>query len=182
MSRFDNMPLPIPEGVDFKCDKLSSGGFDLTVKGPKGELKQSLPSYVDVSIKEGSVFFHVERKDKKNFAGLSFRLASNLIHGVKEGFSKVLEVNGVGYRWSVSGSKLNLQLGFSHPVEYNIPEGIKVEIGKDNLLKVQGIDKQKVGEVAAQIKSYRPVEPYKGKGVRYHGQYVVRKAGKTSGK
>lgn len=175
MSRIGKKPVPVPQGVTASID-----GKTVKVKGPKGELNVTLVEEVDASIDEHGITLTpregMERADQ--MWGLSRTLVNNLVHGVTHGFEQKLEILGVGYRAAVQGKNLNLQLGFSHDVNYPIPEGIAITAEKPTMLSVAGIDKQLVGQVAAEIRSYRPPEPYKGKGVRYVGEYVRRKEGK----
>ena len=175
MSRIGKKPVPLPKGVTAAIE-----GKTVKVKGPKGELKVTLVEEIDASVDAHGVTLtprkDMERADR--MWGLSRTLVNNLVHGVTEGFSQKLEIQGVGYRAAVAGNHLNLQLGFSHDVAYPIPKGIAITSEKPTLLTVSGIDKQLVGQVAAEIRAYRPPEPYKGKGVRYAGEYVRRKEGK----
>lgn len=175
MSRVGMKPIQIASGVDVKVD-----GQIVTVKGSKATLTQELPKESKVTI-DGSVIT-VEPIDESTRAramwGLSRALIQNMVTGVSEGFSKTLEINGVGYRAAVKGKDLELNLGFSHPVVFPIPEGIEIKATKPTELVISGADKQKVGQVAAVIRSYRKPEPYKGKGVRYQGEYVRSKEGK----
>ena len=176
MSRYSKIPIYIADGVEieFDSDKIKA-------KGSKGELSFKLPAFVNV-VKENNLV-RVNLKDEndtknKSFVGLTFKMINNMIIGVTKGFEKILEFNGVGYRMSIKGNVLNMQLGFSHDINYNIPQAIKVEV-KQSTLIVSGIDKELVGRVADKIKSFRPIEPYKAKGIKYSGQYVLRKAGKA---
>jgi large subunit ribosomal protein L6 len=175
MSRIGKKPVVLPKGVTASVD-----GKTVKVKGPKGELKVTLVEEIDASVDEAGVTLtprkDMERADR--MWGLSRTLVGNLVHGVTHGFEQKLEILGVGYRAAVQGRTLNLQLGFSHEVAYPIPEGIAIVTEKPTQLTVSGIDKQLVGQVAAEIRGYRPPEPYKGKGVRYAGEYVRRKEGK----
>lgn len=182
MSRFEGKSLLVPKEVDVVLSKDDVQRFVVCVKGPKGEFTQVLPEGVVCKKEEGALFFTLLEGVQKSFVGLCYRLVCNHLEGVTVGFKRVLEINGVGYRWSVSGSSLQLQLGFSHPISFEIPKDVFISVDKKNTLVIEGIDKQKVGAVAAKIKMFRPVEPYKGKGIRYQGQYVIRKAGKASGK
>jgi large subunit ribosomal protein L6 len=175
MSRIGKKPVPVPSGVD-----VSLNGQAVAAKGPKGELQAILSELVSVEqTDEGLV---VSPRDKsqsaRSFWGLSRSLIYNLVTGVSEGFEKKLELQGVGYRAQVQGQTLKLSLGFSHDVDFAIPEGIKVECASQTEISISGIDKQKVGQVASEIRAYRPPEPYKGKGVRYVDEYVFRKEGK----
>ena len=151
------------------------------VKGPKGALELDFDEKVDVEVKDSQVIVKRKGEEKESgaFWGLFRSLISNMIEGVTEGFEKKLELQGVGYRMSVSGKKINMALGFSHPVEVNIPEGIEAKI-EENILTISGTDKQRVGQLAAEIRALRKVEPYKGKGFRYQGEKVRRKAGKKA--
>jgi len=179
MSRIGKDPIPIPSGVTVKIDGNTS-----VVKGPKGEHTQHIPEGLIFEEKDGQLT--VSRPDDAKTVrakhGLVRALIANQVHGVTEGFEKKLEIIGVGYRAAVKGKVLDLQLQFSHPVEYSIPDGITITCTDATHITVAGIDKQKVGQVAAEIRSYRKPEPYKGKGIRYVGEYVVRKAGKAAGK
>jgi large subunit ribosomal protein L6 len=175
MSRIGKKPVALPKGVTATVE-----GQTVKVKGPKGELKVTLASEVEVSAGPDGVSV-TPRKDMERAPamwGLSRSLVNNLVLGVTQGFSSKLEIQGVGYRAAVQGKNLNLQLGFSHDVAYPIPPGITITAEKPTMLTIAGIDKQLVGQVAAEIRSYRPPEPYKGKGVRYEGEYVRRKEGK----
>jgi large subunit ribosomal protein L6 len=175
MSRIGKKPVPLPKGVS-----ASVSGQTVKVKGPKGELSVDLVPEVDAKI-EGESIEITPRKDMERSPqmwGLSRTLVNNLVVGVTQGFTQKLEIQGVGYRAAVQGKTLNLQLGFSHDVPYPIPAGITITAEKPTALTIAGIDKQLVGQVAAEIRSWRPPEPYKGKGVRYEGEYVRRKEGK----
>ena len=175
MSRIGKQPVPIPSGVDVKLD-----GRKATVKGPKGLLSRDLPLGVEVEISSDSLQVLPPSRPKENtaFQGLARTLLNNMVVGVTEGFEKKLELIGVGYRAQAQGNKLNLSLGFSHPVEYAVPEGISIETPSQTEILVKGADKQKVGQVCAEIRAYRPPEPYKGKGVRYSDEHVRRKEAK----
>lgn len=175
MSRIANAPVSIPSGVELNLD-----GQNVSVKGPKGELRIAAHSLVEVEQEEG-IFKVRSRSDSKEavaLAGTTRALVNNMVHGVTEGFEKRLEINGVGYRAQAQGQKLNLTLGFSHPVEYQVPDDVTVETPTQTEIVVKGADKQQVGQVAAEIRGYRPPEPYKGKGIRYSDEYVVRKQAK----
>ena len=182
MSRIGKHPVVIPAGVT--VTRESDG--TLVVKGSKGELKFKPNPNITVTVSENEVAVTRETEDRlqKALHGLTRTLIQNMITGVTKGYNKVLEINGVGYRGQVSGTKLVLNLGHSHPIEYPIPAGItfKFDEEKKNLLTVSGIDKQMVGQVAAEIRGYRPPEPYLGKGVRYIDEHVRRKAGKAASK
>lgn len=181
MSRIGRKPVAIPSGVTVE---VASGA--VTVKGPKGEMSYVFLPAVTVTVDAESVT--VARKDdsmqSRALHGLTRQLIGNMIIGVSKGFEKKLEIIGVGYKAQVAGKKLTLSLGFSHPVDYAIPEGIAISQDEKNknILIINGIDKQKVGQVASVIRGYRPPEPYKGKGVRYIDEYVRRKAGKAASK
>lgn len=175
MSRVGNKPIQVPAGVEVQAD-----GNVFKVKGPKGELSCQIPSSVAYSIADGVITFsrNGNRPQQRSDHGLARALVSNLVVGVTDGFSKQLELAGTGYKWEVSGRHVVLNIGHSHPVKVEIPEGVNVDI-KGIRCEVSGIDKQAVGFVAAQIRNSKPVEPYKGKGIRYVGEYVRRKAGKA---
>lgn len=179
MSRIGNSPIPIPSGVTVKVDGSTS-----TVKGPKGEHKQHIPEGMSFDEKDGllTITRPDESKTSRARHGLVRALVANQVTGVTEGFSKKLEIIGVGYRAAVKGKILDLQLQFSHPVEYPIPAGIDIKCPDNTHIDVSGMDKQQVGQVAAEIRAYRKPEPYKGKGIRYVGEVVIRKAGKAAGK
>ena len=175
MSRIGKKPIVIPSGVT-----LTQDGQKVTVKGPKGELSFTLPDAV-IGKMDGDDFVVAPVKEDKtglSMWGMSRTMIANLIEGVTNGFKKELELKGVGYRAQMKGSMLSMQLGFSHDVEFTPPEGITITAPKPTQLVVEGIDKQQVGQVAAVIRSYRKPEPYKGKGVRYVGEYVRSKEGK----
>jgi len=175
MSRIGKKPVDIPEGVTASVD-----GQTVTAKGPKGELQFVVNNEVLVKMEDGAVKVDPRdnTKDSHSKWGLSRTMINNIMLGVKDGFEKKLEINGVGYRAAMQGSNVQLLLGFSHEVVYKVPEGITVACPKPTQLVVTGIDKQKVGQVAAEIRSYRPPEPYKGKGVKYADETIFRKEGK----
>ena len=175
MSRVAKSPIKLPSGVD-----LNLSGSQLNVKGPKGNLSVDL--HPNVSLNENDGEYMVTPDSDKNIAmaGTFRALINNMVTGVSEGFEKKLQLVGVGYRAQTQGNKLNLALGFSHPVEYSAPDGITIETPSQTEIIVSGCDKQKVGQVAAEIRSYRPPEPYKGKGVRYSDERVVRKEAKKA--
>jgi len=176
MSRIGKMPIAIPSGV-----KISLDGSEVKVQGPKGTLTQIMPARIPVVIEAEQVVVNRPTDDKSDRAlhGLVRSLINNMVVGVTDGFTKGLEINGVGYRAEVSGKTLTMALGYSHPVVYELPAGIEVEVEKQTRLTVKGIDKQLVGSAAAKIRSFRKPEPYKGKGVKYADEHIVRKAGKT---
>jgi large subunit ribosomal protein L6 len=179
MSRIGKKPVTIPKGVTVTLD-----GSKITVKGPKGELSRSLPAAMLVSMKDNEVI--VERPSEENehkaLHGLTRTLVANMVEGVTTGFSKQLEIIGVGYKAEVRPYGLQLSLGFSHVIEYKAPAGIKLSAPQPTQVTIEGANKEMVGQVAAEIRSYRPPEPYKGKGIKYAGEQVRRKAGKAGGK
>jgi large subunit ribosomal protein L6 len=177
MSRIGKLPVAVPSGVN-----VTLGDGEVVVKGPKGELRQSiLTQQVDVKLEEGKVL--VERKGdakpQRSAHGLTRTLIANMVEGVSKGFRKSLEIQGVGYRAAKAGEKLNLSLGYSHPVVFEAPKGITLSVEGQNKIHVDGIDKQQVGQVAAEIRALRAPEPYKGKGVRYEGEIIRKKLGKA---
>lgn len=176
MSRIGKRPIPIPDGVE-----LTFNGSELTVKGPKGTLSRSFHPDMIFEMDNGvlTVSRPTDNKMHRSLHGLTRTLTSNMVQGVSGGFQKVLEIVGVGYRVQASGQKLVFQLGFSHPVEFSAPEGISFEVEGTNKVTVSGIDREQVGEVAAKIRAIRPPDHYKGKGVRYSGEKVRLKAGKS---
>ncbi|MBR1443407.1 MAG: 50S ribosomal protein L6 [Firmicutes bacterium] len=179
MSRIGKLPVAIPAGVEIKLEE----GNVITVKGPKGTLTRKLVEDLKITVDNGEI--SVERpndlKRYKSLHGLTRTLINNMVIGVTEGYSKVLEINGVGYRAAKSGKKLTLTLGYSHPVEMEDPEGITTTLD-GNKITVSGIDKEKVGQFAAEIRKKRPPEPYKGKGIKYETETIRRKVGKTGKK
>jgi len=176
MSRIGKRPIQIPDKVKIKVE---SG--KIFVEGPKGKLEWILPQAVEIKTDNAQLIVTRNGEDKLSYSahGLARAYISNMIKGVSEGYIKNLELHGVGYRAQAQGKNLNLQLGFSHPVAYQIAEGITVKTPKQNQIVVEGIDKAKVGEAAAEIRDYLRPEPYKGKGIRYTGEYVRKKAGKA---
>jgi large subunit ribosomal protein L6 len=177
MSRIGKAPIPVPSGVD-----VTISGSHVTVKGSKGTLERTLPEPITIRQEEGQLV--VERPDdtrsSRALHGLSRSLVANMVHGVNEGFNKHLDIIGVGYRANAKGPrKLELALGFSHPVVVEAPEGITFECPSPTNIVVSGCDKEIVGQVAADIRKWRPPEPYKGKGIRYRDEHVIRKAGKA---
>jgi len=175
MSRTGSKAVSVPDGVNATID-----GQLVSVKGPKGELSLVLVDDVDAEMTESGIQLTAREQNKRARAmwGMSRTLVANLVEGVTDGFEKAIEIQGVGYRAQVQGKNLQLALGFSHDVNYPIPEGIDVKCPSQTEIVVSGIEKQKVGQVAAEIRGFRPPEPYKGKGVRYAGEYVFRKEGK----
>ena len=175
MSRVAKKPIPLPKGVELKEQDRR-----VTVKGPKGELALDLRPGIDVSIEDGEATVALAGDEGASvaMAGTTRALIANMVAGVSGGFEKKLELRGVGYRAQAQGRTLNLTLGFSHPVAYSVPEGVDVETPSQTEVVVKGVDKQKVGQVAAEIRAYRPPEPYKGKGVRYVDERVVMKEAK----
>lgn len=178
MSRIGKRPVVLPEKVDVKID-----GLNVNVKGPKGNLNREFVGNIDLKQegKEISVVPRDQSNETRALWGLTRTLLSNMVVGVSEGFKKDLEFNGVGYRAAVQGSKLNLNLGYSHPIEYDLPEGVEGKVTK-NVISITGASKELVGFVAAKIRSFRPPEPYKGKGIKYATETIIRKAGKTGAK
>ncbi|MFP5213736.1 MAG: 50S ribosomal protein L6 [Acidobacteriota bacterium] len=179
MSRVGKLPITIPQGVTTSLD-----GTVLTVKGPKGTLVRSLPDKVDIEIESGAIT--VKRRNDSNESralhGLVRALVNNMVHGVSQGFAIGLEIQGTGYRADVQANVLNLNLGYSHPVMFTLPDGIKASVERNVIIRIEGIDRELLGQTAARIRAVRPVEPYKGKGVRYSGEHVIRKVGKTGSK
>lgn len=182
MSRIGNRVLTIPENISVILD---INNF-LTITGPKGSLKKNLPKNININFdKEKNVITTTrpdDKKQNKQLHGTTNSLINGMLIGVSKGFMKELEINGVGYRAAVQGNILNLNLGFSHPVKFEIPLGITIVAPKATILQISGIDKQLVGEVAAQIRKYRTPEPYKGKGIKYKNEHIRRKEGKAAGK
>jgi large subunit ribosomal protein L6 len=177
MSRIGNKAVEIPDKVKVNIDN----GGAVQVEGPKGKLSWTLPRGIKGNVKENRVSFvrDAETRSVKALHGLSRALVNNMVQGVSQGFSKQLEIEGVGFKAAVQGSTLNLSLGFSHPILFSIPKEIKVTVTENTKLTIQGVDKKLVGQVAADIRRFYPPEPYKGKGVRYAGEQVRRKVGKT---
>jgi len=176
MSRIGRLPIPVPSGVDVTID-----GRNVTVTGPKGTLSRSLHPDITVSREDGTLVVTrpTEQKTHKQLHGLTRTLVNNMVVGVTDGYRKGLEITGVGYRATLNGKKLTLNLGYSHPIEIDPPEGITFEVENPTRLAVVGIDKELVGQIAAKVRATRKPEPYKGKGVRYAGEYIRRKAGKA---
>jgi large subunit ribosomal protein L6 len=179
MSRIGKLPIPVPDGVDVTLD-----GLHVTVKGPKGELSRVMPEGVELTHEDGTIVVARtgDSRDERSRHGLVRALVANMVQGVSDGYSKVLELVGVGYRAAPKGSDLELQVGFSHPVLIQAPDGISFDVPQPTRVIVNGIDKELVGQIAANIRKVRPPEPYKGKGIKYEGETVRRKAGKAAGR
>jgi large subunit ribosomal protein L6 len=177
MSRIGRQPIPVPDGVEIAIEPEL-----VMVKGPKGELRERVSRDMDVKQEDGRILVArpTDRGEHRALHGLTRSLIANMVEGVTNGYEKRLEIQGVGYRAQLQGSKLVLALGYSHPVEMEAPAGIEFEVPQPTRIVVRGISKQLVGEVAANIRKQRPPEPYKGKGIRYAGEYVARKVGKRA--
>jgi large subunit ribosomal protein L6 len=175
MSRIGKKPVALPAGVTAQMDAGT-----LSVKGPKGELKMPMAEEVNYTLEEGALSVKPANNSTKarSYWGMQRTLVQNLVTGVTDGFTKILDITGVGYRANVQGKMLKLQLGYSHDVDFTIPEGIEIKTPDNTTVEISGIDKQKVGQVAAEIRRWRKPEPYKGKGIRYRGEYIFRKEGK----
>ncbi|WP_298960291.1 50S ribosomal protein L6 [uncultured Campylobacter sp.] len=178
MSRIGKKPISIPNGLEVKID-----GSSLKFKKSNNEKELDLKGHVDVKIEDGKIEFSPKGEDRQSRAywGTYRALANNIVLGLTEGFSKQLEINGVGYRAAMKGKVLELNLGFSHPINFESPKGIEISVDK-NVVTIKGDDKQQVGQVAAEIRGFRPPEPYKGKGIKYLEERIIRKAGKTAKK
>ena len=178
MSRIGKKPISIPSGVEVKID-----GSSLKFKKSNNEKELDLKGHVDVKIEDGKIEFSPKGEDRQSRAywGTYRALANNIVLGLTEGFSKQLEINGVGYRAAMKGKVLELNLGFSHPINFESPKGIEISVDK-NVVTIKGDDKQQVGQVAAEIRGFRQPEPYKGKGIKYLEEHIIRKAGKTAKK
>jgi large subunit ribosomal protein L6 len=179
MSRIGKKPVILPKGVAVEIQ-----GNTVAVKGPKGELRRTLHSEMQVAMADGQVIVARPSEEKRHKAlhGLSRTLVQNMVDGVSKGFTKTLEIQGVGYKAETKPYGVNLIVGYSHPVKYEAPKGIKISVENNTVVKIEGADKEAVGQVAAELRSVRPPEPYKGKGIRYQGEQVRRKAGKTGAK
>ena len=179
MSRIGKKPVTVPQGVT-----LDLKGSEVAVKGPKGELRRQLHPEMQLALADGifTVTRPSEEQKHKALHGLTRTLVQNMIDGVSKGFTKTLEIQGVGYKAEAKPYGVNLVVGFSHPVKYEAPKGIKISVENNTTVKIEGADEEKVGQVAAELRAVRPPEPYKGKGVRYQGEQVRRKAGKTGAK
>ena len=175
MSRVGKKPIPVPEKT-----KVTMTGRVVTAEGALGKLSRSIHPDVDLNIEDNQVLLSVRRNDKKAKAqwGTARAVVANMITGVSVGFQRVLEINGIGYRAEVKGNSIDLHLGFSHPILFELPEGISAQVEK-NTIRLSGIDKEKLGFAASSIRKFRPPEPYKGKGVKYAEEHIIRKAGKT---
>jgi large subunit ribosomal protein L6 len=177
MSRIGRKPVPLPKGVTAQLD-----GHRVTVKGPKGEISRLVHAELTLVVEDGAVIVRRPSDEARHKAlhGLTRTLVANMVEGVTKGFAKSLEIQGVGYKAEPKPFGVQLVVGFSHPVPYHAPQGIKISVDNNVLVKVEGIDKELVGQVAAELRNVRPPEPYKGKGIRYVGEQVRRKAGKTA--
>jgi large subunit ribosomal protein L6 len=175
MSRIGKVPVTIPAGVSAEV----AGGV-LSVKGPKGTLTLTMRDEISYDVEDGRILVRPANDSKaaRAFWGMQRTLVSNLVTGVTDGYTKVLEITGVGYRANAQGRNLKLQLGYSHDVDFVIPDGIEIKTPDNTTIEISGIDKQKVGQVAAEIRRWRKPEPYKGKGIKYRGEYIFRKEGK----
>lgn len=177
MSRVGRLPIEVPGGVNVEVK-----GHTVSVKGPKGELSHTFPPVVEIVLEDGQIIVNRKSEEKfdRSMHGTARALIQNMVTGVKEGFERFLEIHGVGYRGEMQGKNLILSVGYSHQVEIVPPEGISFEVlERNNLIRVSGYNKQVVGQISAEIRKVRPPEPYKGKGIRYQGEYVRRKAGKA---
>ena len=177
MSRIGKQPIPVPSGVDVTID-----GSTVTVTGPKGTLAQTFDPVIEIVLEDGVIYVRRpnDERRERSLHGLTRTLVANMITGVSEGFVKNLEIVGVGYRAQLKGDDLDLSLGLSHPMVVKAEGGVTFEVPAPNRISVRGIDKQRVGQIAAEIRKIRPPEPYKGKGIRYAGEHVRRKAGKAA--
>jgi large subunit ribosomal protein L6 len=178
MSRIGRLAIPIPDGV-----KIREDGGVVSIEGPKGKSQYTLPAQISLSVDGGSaqVVREGEGRDLRAQHGLARKLLANIVEGVSKGFSRTLEIIGVGYRADVQGQQVLLSLGYSHPIVYTLPQGVSAKIEKQTILTVESADKQLLGEVSAQIRALRPPEPYKGKGIKYSTEKIRRKAGKAAG-
>ncbi|MCE5243285.1 MAG: 50S ribosomal protein L6 [Desulfobacteraceae bacterium] len=179
MSRVGKLPIAIPQGVN-----VSLSDSEFTVKGPKGTLVRRLPTDIDVELEQGQIL--VKRRDESRQSralhGLVRALLNNMVHGVSQGFTIGLEIQGTGYRAEAQANVVNLSLGYSHPIQFVLPEGINASVERQTVIRLEGIDRGLLGQTAARIRALRPAEPYKGKGVRYAGEHIHRKVGKTGSK
>ena len=179
MSRIGNAPISIPKGV-----KVQTTGQTIAVEGPKGKLSFEVPNPITFTVQDNVISFQRpnEQRNIRALHGMARAMTNNMVVGCSEGFKRTLEIVGVGYRAAVKGSSVDLTLGFSHPVSYPLPDGVKAEVDKDGKLHLSSADKALLGSVAADIRRFRPPEPYKGKGIRYQGETIIRKEGKAKGK
>jgi large subunit ribosomal protein L6 len=177
MSRIGRKPVAVPKGVT-----LDLNGQEVAVKGPKGELRRTLHPEMQLALADGTLTVSRPSEEKRHKAlhGLTRTLVQNMVDGVSKGFSKTLEIQGVGYKAEAKPYGVNLIVGYSHPVKYEAPKGIKISVENNTTVKIEGADKEAVGQVAAELRAVRPPEPYKGKGIRYQGEYVRRKVGKRA--
>lgn len=179
MSRVGKLPIKIPQGIQISLEQLM-----LTISGPKGTLVRSVPEQLDLEVDQETI--HVRRRDdsrgSRSLHGLLRALVFNMVEGVSQGFTKTLEIQGTGYRADVQNNMLNLSLGYSRPINFALPEGVKATVERQNVIRLEAIDKELLGETAARIRALRAVEPYKGKGIRYAGEKVHRKVGKAGSK
>ena len=178
MSRIGKQPIKVPQGV-----KVSVQGSTFNFEGPKGKNTHTVPIGISAELKDGTILVKRDEKVENSAAlwGLNRTLLSNCVQGVAVGFSKTLEINGVGFRAQVAGQEIQFTLGFSHQIKFLLPKGITAAVDKNTVVTLTGADKELVGRLCAQIRSLRPVEPYQGKGIRYQGEHVIRKAGKAAG-
>lgn len=178
MSRVGKMPIVVPGSV-----KVAFEGAEIRVQGPKGTLSHNIPEGIEVDVDGGTLQVRRtgETKALKSLHGLTRKLLANMVEGVSEGFKRVLEINGVGYRAELRDQSLHLTLGFSHPIEFPLPEGVSASVERQTVITLECHDKQVLGQAAAEVRGFRPPEPYKGKGIRYQGEMVQRKAGKAMG-
>ncbi len=174
MSRIGKLPIPLPSGA-----KLTLKERTIRVEGPKGTLTRELHPKVTLELKDDTIHVTVDTEKDRAAQGLVRSLVNNMVVGVTDGFERILEINGIGYRASVSGSTLNLNLGFSHPIDFPLPKGIEADVDKNNTIRLKSFDKELLGQTAASIRNLRPPEPYKGKGIKYSDERIQRKAGKT---
>jgi large subunit ribosomal protein L6 len=179
MSRVGKKPIPIPEKI-----KVDYKNRVVTVQGKNGKLTQEIHPDVDVSIDKDEINVVLNDQSRKTVAlqGMTRSLLNNMVTGVANGFERVLEINGIGYRAEVKGKSIVFNLGYSHPIDFPLPEGVSAQVEKNNVVKINGIDKQLIGQTAARIRQLRPPEPYKGKGIKYAEEHIMRKAGKTGTK
>ena len=179
MSRVGKVPISIPQGVQISLEQLM-----LTITGPKGTLVRPVPEQLDLEVDQKHIYVRRrdDSRDSRSLHGLMRALVFNMVQGVSQGFIKSLEIQGTGYRADVQNNVLNLSLGYSHPINFDLPDGVKATVERQNLIRLESIDKELLGETAARIRALRSVEPYKGKGIRYSGEKVHRKVGKAGSK